>query len=1649
MELGMAEYLTDEIGITRSAKFERPESTGDSQTGQRVARFRPTEEVALRLDIVEAFRASRVEDATIAAGAEVVRDAHFDAALADESVGRFDHAIRRYREIAALELPQTSLHLSSMRRVFRGAEHREGELGSLEALSNLQDEASRLAKLDLIRCFWADGAEPSTLLHALASATSGIEDLKSLGVFEAWLATQTAVDALLASGRHADAFEGFVKLASHPAFAGPERARILERCAHWQLALGYRQESAETLAKIGDGISTEARDLAVFLAAAGGEASEAVRWLRGFDSEADLGASGWLAVGAALERGGEPALDAYHRAEEASPDDVFVLRRLASSLEIAPQGSDALTGVLNRRLEVESLDDASRAALLWRLGRIYETQAGLEEAAAEVYREALELKPDDAPTLRALGRLYARKGYWEGLVQLFEREIEALEDAPGVWRRHFQAAELLEEKIGDMAAALRHFKRVLALKPDYLPALKGAARILETTGQWAALADLCLESVARMPNVRQKLYLLSKVAEVAEFRLESVDVAIGAWEEILHLVPDHPTGFAALGRLYARSGRWQALIDLNVRELDLVDDPEEAAALLVRSAELAIRELGDEALGEELLLRALGEVPDDLPALEMLGRIYLHGHRWTELIEMTDQQLLATDDEREIVRQLGSLAEIVETRLGSEGEATRIYEGILRMRPGNAHAIEALQRLYRVQERWTDVLDLTKQQLGRTRDPLTRSHLHGELAFIYEWEFEAYADAYSHWMAGLEINPCHVHALEGVVRTWRSAQVDPGELIRELQNLAASPMEGGTRDRYFKHLARLREVVGEGPGSSSAWRQYGEPDDAENLAVNQLTLVIEGDRAGVHAHRKRHPFNAMESIAQVLDGDSPAGLKTQLSRLSPDEREYVRTMASSREVARSGWSLSCEYSLLSDLYAVLDNRELEVCEGANRLRLRALAAGPGTEQFREKTLQEISAMESPLLQISRLVELARVNREHDREGREQLERAVGLLDAVACDAPLVRERLYAELKATEAWELLRRALELHLQCVESDTEVKAAVLTRLAQVLEVPMALPGEALETYVALQELTKTRDAVEPIVRISRELGQLERALEWQRQHYEMTIHDEKFSLSQRGESALLLADLYEEFGEPAQAIEVLEVALHPVEASPEGRSLKQALAHLHASSGDARRAVTLFEEILPIHPTQKDLKDWRSLVELHYRHFADHASAYSLQWKLVRSLPSSSLEIERLLELAYDLGELPDCCEKLEDLAAEVEPADRVVVLGRAAEAYDEDLNRAEDAARLYTELVASTNGCDRLHWLRRLAFTKSRIAGAEREALARFSELVREEPFELSSYRGMADLLKRVQAHDRARVVREVLAVLDEREEVEDLRIKSSPSRSIAESPILAELYPEHFRDAADSLRSVGPLAERVWPEDMPQRKALEGARLKEGPLFEAVEAANELFGNRRFKVLVGDAGPMQPQVFSDGTMWFNVDLVHGASNAQLRFFAGYAAALLWSELAPLLHVDGRRIWHLLEGALYRQTSTGFSDRVDARSQEIASTVSSPLFAVARRKLVQRLEESATDWEQVHCEAWPRDIEAFAARAGLTLAGRVPDALEGVLRLEGWRHGLHEASTLRRVKGSSIVRDLIEFALSDAYLEARYSAGLAGKPSTVIP
>jgi tetratricopeptide (TPR) repeat protein len=1357
------------------------------------------------------------------------------------------------------------------------------------------------------------------------------------------------------------------------------------------------------------------------------------------------------------------------------PEDWTALRVLETRLESRAGISDeSLIDVFNRQLE-GPLTRQERIAKLTRLGRLYEAEANLEEAAAEVYREALSMKPDHAPALRALGRLYGRRENWSGLAELYELEIEHMRGAESVWRRHFQLAEIYHTRLNQPQDALEHYDAVLQAKTHYLPALKASAAIMGELGRWDDLADLFLASVDTAPTRRQKLYLLDKVAEVSEEKLQNYDVAIGAWQEILRLDPDHPRAYASLGRLYAHSHRWHDLIELNLAEIELVEDAEEIAVLYQRSAEIAERHLGDLTRAEQFYAQSLDYVPDFLPALEGLGRIYMQSGRWNDIVEMSGRELAQTDNPSEALRRLGALAELFETRLDRRESALETYKRMLQLAPDNEHALESAIRLNYSLGRWDDIVSLLEDKLARTDNRALFAGLQGEIGLIREWKHEDHARAYRRYLAALEAEPQNLHWLEGTARTWARANVDPADLASALEDVVVQPLPAETRDAYFKVIGRLRERGEQSPDASRAFRAHGDQDDVENRLVLEMAMAVADERGPLRDFRRAHPEHVLERLIDVdrhepTQGDHEALIEA-VGSLNPVEKStYLQLMdgaLASRFVERNadGWTV-----LGADMHRVIRGEsvgtdELDAGTLPMGFRLRAVEAELGGDfaSMESRTRDELEKTRSRDLTTSRLIELAQAAREHAPDRVELLleEAAEAAFPEMAdqgvaietSDGPNL-DRLYEAIRGAECWELERRCLEAHAARDGVSDGRRLHLFGALAEVLEEKLEDIPAAANAVSHCWQLSENADYLRKLVRLHSSQDELATAIRFQQRHFEQVSEAEEADPEAIVQSGIWLAELLlEDPDRTEDGIDCLEHLLASFEVDDRLMTdARRRLAYAYVDRGNAYRAVELFQEFLGVRVSDGERGDWRKLVSIYRDELDDLDTAYGLQWKLVEYDPGCEQDLDDLVNIAAFGGFADACVDDLKGLAQTVDGELQKRLVGRAAELTEEELFRVEDAEALYEEAIELSEApSEQLELRRRRAFCLSQIAGRERDALDAFRSLIKDEPFEPTTYRGLRDLLTRAQAHDRARVAGQLLKALDCDVELESIRGKRDPSRPLSLEQIDEMLLPESLKGGVlDVLQAAMPLVEKVFSDELPQKKALEGVRLKKLDDERVQEAmAGSMLGMDigRFKAECGDTGPASPQVFAGGTpyVWLNWDAISELDESGLRFVTGYAAAVAWSEIGALEHLDGRKVWHLIEAIYLKQTGSGFTDRVDVQTQQLVDAISSPFFAVARRRVISALEPVLEEFANADCERWGGALSTFACRVGLAMSGNVRAAVEGLLRFEGWGLPVDMPETQRQLRRRAETRELMAFAMSEEYLATRYALGLSGRPS----
>ena len=251
---------------------------------------------------------------------------------------------------------------------------------------------------------------------------------------------------------------------------------------------------------------------------------------------------------------------------------------------------------------------------------------GLEQAV-DLYRQSLEIDPEYVPAWDALAVAYDNqvamglRPMQEGADLARAATERALALEPDYAQAHAELGWIATSYESNLSAAARHYERALALDPDNIYVISGAAVLLKALGRVPEALALEQYVAARdplNPGIHHN-------AAVSYFHTEQWDRAIQSWRTVLRLSPGHVGGhyFIALMMIY-RGDPETALVEAEKEAFEVFSLAGEATALKalgrIEEYEAAKRVLVDTWAGQfpAITGRVLAENGEIEPALDLL-----------------------------------------------------------------------------------------------------------------------------------------------------------------------------------------------------------------------------------------------------------------------------------------------------------------------------------------------------------------------------------------------------------------------------------------------------------------------------------------------------------------------------------------------------------------------------------------------------------------------------------------------------------------------------------------------------------------------------------------------------------------------------------------------------------------------------------------------------------------------------------------------------------------------------------------------------------------------------------------------------------------------------------------------------------------------
>jgi protein O-GlcNAc transferase len=326
-------------------------------------------------------------------------------------------------------------------------------------------------------------------------------------------------------------------------------------------------------------------------------------------------------------------------------------------------------------------------------------QAGRLPAAEALYRQVLQLAPEQPDALHLLGVLASQVGKYDVASELIARAIAVHPTAP----MYFNLANALKGQ-GALALAIDSYQAALALQPGYVDALRNLGLAHREHGELAKAVGTLRQALALAPqsaDLHANLGLALKESGQAE-------QALASYRRAIALQAGHAEAHNNLGVLLKEQGQLHAAVESYQKAVALDPAYVEALGNLGNAfVDLALFDRAADVLADAVRLRPdFAEAHSNLGnALASLGKLDAALGSYRRALQLQPQLAVARNN-------MGALL----ARQGRFDEAIACYEAALASRPDYAEAHYNLGNAFKDLERYPLAVASYARALGLRPD---------------------------------------------------------------------------------------------------------------------------------------------------------------------------------------------------------------------------------------------------------------------------------------------------------------------------------------------------------------------------------------------------------------------------------------------------------------------------------------------------------------------------------------------------------------------------------------------------------------------------------------------------------------------------------------------------------------------------------------------------------------------------------------------------------------------------------------------------------------------------------------------------------------------------------------------------------------------
>jgi tetratricopeptide (TPR) repeat protein len=452
---------------------------------------------------------------------------------------------------------------------------------------------------------------------------------------------------------------------------------------------------------------------------------------------------------------------------------------------------------------------------------------------------AAELVPTDIGVLQAMVLSERRTGNHASLDRALAQLVDAV-STDSTFRAVLLAerARVSEIVRKDTKTAIELYRGALVADVHAVGVIAALERLYYAEGRFNELAEVTTLAAEQANTAQGRALSYQRLALVLLERLGRIPEGVTALERAHAELPNDVALLEDLVAAYERANQPRKLAAALERLYALSADGRGKVGLAYRIGRIYEEALHDDVHAAKWLTKELERDPLDLAALDALEALYVKHNQWKQLVQMRLAEAEACQDGPRRAALLCRVARVVENKLGSAEEATKIYARAVATDPSYAPAFSSLDRLLCEASRYADVIKLYEQAVDASSDPEEKAIGLFKIGRIEEDILRNPRAAYAAYERIVGTGHVQVEALHAMQRTAERGQLW-NEYVRALEQEAAV-----TKDtpRKLSLLQRAAEVVAEElvevDSAASRYRKVLELDAKYEPSLQGLSALL-------------------------------------------------------------------------------------------------------------------------------------------------------------------------------------------------------------------------------------------------------------------------------------------------------------------------------------------------------------------------------------------------------------------------------------------------------------------------------------------------------------------------------------------------------------------------------------------------------------------------------------------------------------------------------------------------------------------------------------------------------------------------------------------------------------------------------------------